>query len=137
LEEVAFIRWKDLLTFPDDVPEGWEGFAAVRVGLGMFGDEILYILNAPSCQAGSVLAIGRDLAGPGGHGPFRLESSLVLAQSFTEWLVHLERWGWVEYAVAGWEAPSDPQEIARYYRALNPYMNVDGPNGGAVVDGGA
>jgi len=124
LDEVDLIRWKDLLTLPDEVPPGWEGFAAVRLGLGMFGDEIVYVLNAPSCPPGSVLAIGRDLAGPGGDGPFSLESSLVLAASFTDWLAHLERWGWVEYAVAGWEAPPDPQEVGRYYLALNPAINV-------------
>jgi hypothetical protein len=31
-----------------DVPEGWESFAAFRVGRGMFFDEILYVLDAPS-----------------------------------------------------------------------------------------
>jgi hypothetical protein len=124
LEEVALIRWKDFCTPSDDVPEGWEGFTALRIGVGMFGDEILYVLNAPSCPLGSVLAIGRDLAGPGGVGPFSLESSLVLAASFPEWLAHLERWGWVEYAVAGWEAPTDRQAVEQYYLALNPNMNV-------------
>jgi hypothetical protein len=122
LEEVALTRWKDIFATPDDIPEGWEEFAALRVGVGMFGDEILYVLNAPSCPLGSVLAIGHDLAGPGGDGPFRLESSLVLAEDFSGWLSHLERWGWVEYAVAGWEAPPDPQEIDRYYCAFNPGM---------------
>jgi hypothetical protein len=82
----------------------------------------------PADPPGSVLAIGRDLAGPGGDGPFCLESSLVLAESFSGWLVHLEQWGWVEYAVAGWEAPPDPQEIVRYYHPLNPGMNTGGPS---------
>jgi hypothetical protein len=131
LDEVALLRWKDLFTLEDGVPEGWEGFAAVRIGMGMFGDQILYILTAPSCPPGSVLAIGRDLAGPGGDGPFRMESTLVLAESFPGWLAHLERWGWVEYAVAGWEAPPDPQEINRYYLALNPGLNVGGAEPGA------
>jgi hypothetical protein len=133
LDEVALVRWNDLFTLPDDVskgpddvPPGWEGFAAVRVGLGMFGDQILYVLDAPSCPPGSVLAIGRDLGGPGGDGPFSLERTLVLARSFPEWLAHLEQWGWVEYAVAGWEPPPEPKEIERYYRALNPGPNVAG-----------
>jgi hypothetical protein len=121
LNEVALIRWNGLLILPGDVPKGREGFAAVRVGVGMFSDEIVYVLHAPSCPPGSVLAIGRDLAGPGGDGPFSLESTLVLAASFPGWLVHLERWGWVEYAVAGWEAPP---EVVQYYLALNPNMNV-------------
>jgi hypothetical protein len=124
LEELALLRSNDLFTLEDGVPEGWEGFAAVRVGVGMFGDQILYVIHAPSCPPGSILAIGRDLAGPGGDGPFRMASTLVLAESFPGWLAHLERWGWVEYAVAGWVAPPDPQAITRYYLALNPGMNV-------------
>jgi hypothetical protein len=76
----------------------------------------------PSCPPGSVLAIGRDLAGPGGDGPFRMESTLVLAASFPEWLTHLERWGWVECALGGVEhvSVSQEQEVFRYYLALNP-----------------
>jgi hypothetical protein len=70
------------------------------------------------------LAIGRDVAGPGGDGPYALESSLVLAASFPDWLAHLERWGWVEHAVAGWEAQVNIQEIDRYYLALNPRINL-------------
>jgi hypothetical protein len=123
LEEAVRVGWNDLRVVCD-APEGWERFAAFRVGMGMFGDEIVYVLDAPSCPAGSILALGRDLAGPGGRGPFSLESSLVLATSFPGWLAHLERWGWVEYAVAGWEAPPEPQEVAQYYLALNPSMNV-------------
>jgi len=125
LEEVAQVGWNDL--WPAcGAPEGWERFAAFRVGMGMFGDTIVYVLNAPSCPTGSILALGRDLAGPGGVGPFSLESSLVLATSFPAWLAHLGRWGWVEHAVAGWEAPPDPQEVVQYYLALNPSMNVGG-----------
>jgi len=121
LEEVAHIRWKDLFTTSDDIPEGWKGFTALRIGVGIFGDEILYVLNAPSCPLGSVLAIGRDLAGPGGDGPFRMESTLVLAASFPEWLTHLERWGWVEHALGAFERSSESQqEVFQYYLALNP-----------------
>jgi hypothetical protein len=123
LEEVARVGWNDL-GLVGDAPEGWAGLAAFRVGMGMFGDEIVYVLDAPSCPPGSILALGRDLAGPGGVGPFSLGSSLVLAASFPEWLAHLERWGWVGYAVAGWEAPTDRQAVKQYYLALNPDMNV-------------
>jgi hypothetical protein len=123
LDEVTRVGWKDLLVV-SDVPEGWERFAAFRIGRGMFFDDIVYVLEAPSCPPGSILAIGRDLCGPGGDGPFRLESSLVLAATFPAWLAHLERWGWVEYAVAGWEPPPEPQEIDQYYRALNPGLGA-------------
>lgn len=124
LEEVTLVGCKDLFKPSDDFPEGWEGFSALFIGVGMFGDQILYILNAPSCPPGSVLAIGRDLAGPGGDGPFRLESTLVLAASFPEWLTHLERWGWVEGALGVVEelSESQEQEINRYYDTLNPHI---------------
>lgn len=122
LDEVARIGWKDLEV--GHIPEGWEEFDAFRIGIGMFFVWIVYVLKAPSCPPGSILAIGADVAGPGGNGPYALESSLVLATSFTDWLAHLEQWGWVEYAVAGWEPPPDPQEIARYYLALNPESNL-------------
>jgi hypothetical protein len=133
LDEVARIRWKDLgLPGADEVPEGWEGFAAFRVGMGMFFEEIVYVLDAPSCPPGSVLAIGRDVCGPGGEGPYALESSLVLAASFPDWLAHLERWGWVESAVAGCGDLSEcqQQELRQYYLALNPGMNVGGASQG-------
>jgi len=133
LDEVTRGGWKDL-RLVGDVPEGWERFAAFRVGRGMFFDEIVYVLDAPSCPRGSILAIGRDLAGPGGVGPFRLEGSLVLAESFAGWLAHLERWGWVEYAVACWDAPPDQQEIEQYYLALNPGLNVGGAEQSAEAD---
>lgn len=119
LDEVTLVRWDGLLT-GSPTPEGWEGFAAFRIGMGMFFDEILCVLAAPSCPPGAVLAVGYDLGGPGGDGPFRLEGSLVLAASFPAWLSHLEQWGWVEYAVAGWDPPPEPGEIQHYYRALNP-----------------
>src|SRR5262249_49077534 len=72
LAEVTRVGWNDL--FPGgDIPEGWEGFDAFLIGIGMFFDQNLYVLDAPSCPPGSILAIGRDLAGPGGTGPFSLE----------------------------------------------------------------
>ncbi len=124
LDEVTLIRWKDSYRPSDNVPEAWQGFAAWRIGVGAFGDEILYVLNAPSCPPGSILAIGRDLAGPGGDGPFRLESSLVLGANFQKWLTHLERWGWVEHAIGAADRMSESleQELFRYYLALNPHI---------------
>lgn len=125
LDEVARIGWKDLLLVCD-VPEGWERLAAFRIGMGMFFEEIVYVLDAPSCPPGSILALGGVAPGPGGRGPYALESSLVLAASFRDWLTHLERCEWVEYAVAGiGDLPErQQQELCRYYLALNPDMNV-------------
>lgn len=84
LNEVTRVGWNGLLTVAD-APEGWERFDAYRIGMRMFFDEIVYMLHAPSCPPGSILAFGRDLCGPGGDGPFRLESSLVLAATFSAW----------------------------------------------------
>jgi len=129
LDEVVRIGWKNLHTaFADEIPKAWEGFAAFRIGMGTFFEEIVYVLNAISCPSGSILEIGGLSPGPGGKGPTSLESSLVLAASFREWLIHLEHWGWVEYAVAGiGDLPEQQQqELIRYYLSLNPGMNTGG-----------
>jgi hypothetical protein len=129
LDEVDRIGWKDLLSFSasaDDVPEGWRGLAGFLIGVGTFGEEILYVLDAPCCPAGSILALGGLAPGPGGTGPYTLEQSLVLAVSFRGWLAHLERCGWVEYAVTGVRDLPEPQqeEVCQHYLALNPSMNT-------------
>lgn len=127
LMEVTRIGWMDLhIVAPGDVPEGWEGFAAIRMGMGMFFEELVYVIDAPSCPPRSILAIGGLAPGPGGSGPYALESTLVLAATFQDWLSHLEAWGWVEYAVAGIGDLSDgqQQELLQYYLRLNPGMNV-------------
>jgi hypothetical protein len=128
LDEVACVGWKELVLV-GDVPEGWEPFAAFRVGMGRFFEELLYVLEAPSCSSGSILAIGGMVPGPGGEGPASLETSLVLARRFQDWLTHLEQCGWVEYAVAGIRSvpEREQQELCRYYLALNPGMNLCSP----------
>jgi hypothetical protein len=47
-----------------------------------------------------------------------------LGATFPDWLDHLERWEWVEYAVAGWSTPPDLHELHRYYVGLNPDLKV-------------
>src|SRR5581483_10597425 len=69
LDQVSNVGWEDL--FPStDVPDGWEKFTALLVGRGMFFEEIVYVLDAPSCPPGSILAIGGSLVGVGGTGPY-------------------------------------------------------------------
>jgi hypothetical protein len=122
LEEVDRVGW-DGLEVVADVPEGWEKFAAIRIGMGVYFETIVYVLAAPSCPPGSILAIG-TMCGPAGDGPFMLDSALVLASSFTDWLIHLERWGWAEPAIAtDWDLTEQEQEQNyKYYLALNPKL---------------
>jgi hypothetical protein len=127
LDEVARIGWRDLdIIGADEVPEGWEDFDGLRIGKGVFFEEIVYVLKAPSCQPGSILAIGGLAPGPGGKSAVALDSSLVLAENFPQWLAHLERWGWVEPSVIGINdlSRAEQEEICRYYLALNPSMNL-------------
>jgi hypothetical protein len=128
LDEVARIGWRDLHFFGAEECRGWEGFAALRIGMSSYLDEIVYVLDAPCCSAGAILTIGVDVAGPGGHGPATLEPSLVLATSFTEWLRHLESTGWVEYGLVpgGIAELSEHQAVRRYYHALNPGISWGG-----------
>jgi hypothetical protein len=127
--EVTRVGWEGLNQV-GDVPEGWERFAALRVGMGMYFEEIVYVLDAPSCPPGSVLAVGTNLVGcEGGDGPFKLDGSLVLAPTFPAWLDHLKRWGWEEPVIAGMggRPKAEYQELCRYYLALNPSLNCDAP----------
>jgi hypothetical protein len=127
LDEVARVMWGDVAVA--DVPEGWEGFDAFQVGIGRFGEKIVYILDAPSCPPGSILAIGTNLVGcEGGDGPLKVDGSLVLAATFSGWLAHLERWGWTEPVIAAtWElTEQERQELHQYYFAFNPSIQRSG-----------
>lgn len=123
LDEVKGAGWSDLHLLAH-VPEGWEGFRSLRVGMGPCFEELAYVLHAPVCTPGSIVAIGGSLLSLGGQGPYVLEGTLVLAASFMDWLVHLERWGWAEPAIASaWNLTEEEwQEIYRYYLSLNPAM---------------
>lgn len=127
LGEVVRVGWNDV-GLVGDVPVSWGRFAALQIGLGMQGERIVYVLDAPSCSPGSVLAIGTYLVGvdAGGEGPDALDGSLVLAATFSGWVAHLERWGWAEPIIAGMgNLPRDQhREACRYYLALNPDMDV-------------
>ena len=128
LNEVARIGWRNV-NVPDDYP-GWEQFAAYRIGISPFLDEIVYVLSAPVCPTGFILTIGVDIAGPGGSGSATLENSLVLASSLGEWLKRLEACGWADYGLGPGDLAKLPaaeeREHRRYYQALNPKI-VWGP----------
>jgi hypothetical protein len=138
LDEVSRIGWRDLHILGTDEYPGWERFAAYRIGVGPYFDEIVYVLDAPACPTGSILAIGVDVAGPGGSGPARLEPSLVLASSFAEWLSHLEECDWIEYGLVPGELTGLPEIKQRqhraYYQALNPGISWGTTEPGIVTD---
>jgi hypothetical protein len=127
LDEVRRVAWRDLYVLgASKAPPGWETFAALRVGISSFFEEIVYVLSAPSCSRGSILALGPDYAHLGGSGPNALEGSLVLASSFGEWLAHMERMSWEEYGLTpGGIADLTPEqraEVRQYYERLNPLI---------------
>jgi hypothetical protein len=128
LEEVEKVGWSDLHVIGEyECHPGWEDFAAYRIGVSSFFDEIVYVINAPCCSAGSILTLGVDLSGPGGSGPDVLEPSVVLASSFDEWLRHLEECRWVEYGLVPGglaELPQAEQDrLRQYYLVLNPEIS--------------
>lgn len=127
LEEVERIGWSDLHVIGGSEPEeGWEQFSGYRIGTSSFFDEIVYVLDAPSCRPGSILVIGVDIYGPGGDGPSAFECSLVLAASFEEWIDRLKQANWIELGVIPGELenlqPADRQASIRYYQSLNPKL---------------
>jgi hypothetical protein len=125
LSEVKPMTWKDLHIFgKDHPPPGWENFAAYRLGMSSFFDDIMYVRSAPSCKPGSILTIGVDVSGPGGDGPQALEYSAVLACSFDSWIEHLRKMNWTEYGLVpggrGDLPVADQRLLIDYFKALNP-----------------
>ena len=124
LDEVLRIGWRDLHIFGNDPWPSWERFAAYRIGISSFFDEIVYVLDAPACPAGSILTIGVDISGPGGSGEAALKPSLILSSGLTEWLRHLERHGWMEYGLVPGSLVDlteiEQRSLRHYYQSLNP-----------------
>ncbi len=120
-------RWKGLDLY-GDVPEGWEEFDGFRIGGSCSGARIVYVLSAPNCQTGAILAIGGDLDWVGGVGPYAMGNCLVLGATFFDWLRHLEEWDWWEYGV-GYCIPelsvARRRKLRASYLALNP--NIEWP----------
>lgn len=132
LAEVCPLRWRDLRDVGDyGPPKGWEDFSAFRIGIDSFFGEITYVVNAPSCQPGSVFAIGTAMNTTGGSGAFAHDGSVVLAGSFTEWLDLLERFGWDDFGLYPDEldelSESDRIEVCQYLRSLNPLIDCYAP----------
>lgn len=126
LSEVRQIGWRDVHVLGQEDFEPWNSFHGIRIGVSMYFDEILYVLNAPCCGRGTILTIGPDISGPGGVGAEidLLEPSLVLAESFDAWLQRLEECNWEEYGIrpgALTELPSSERRTNwQHYKRLNP-----------------
>ncbi len=124
LEEVKLIQWHDLHVIGADPAPGWEKFSAWRIGISSFFDEIVYVINAPSCASNAIMTLGIDVAGPGGDGPLANESTLVLGSSFSSWLEHLKAVNWMEYGLAPGSIDDLQLEeqirLREYYHSLNP-----------------
>lgn len=128
LREVKRVGWAGLGLLWD-APAGWGTFDACLFGFGCHFERIVYVVDAPCCQPGAILAIGGQLDwGPGGTGPRSANACLVLGANLSEWLRHLEEEDWWEYAI-GFGIPSLPvehqRELRAYYLALNP--NIEWP----------
>ena len=127
--EVREVAWRDVPIFGGGNEPGWEEFRGLFLAISSFHDGIYWVRGAPCCPAGSILAFGPDVAGPGGTGDYPLEPSLVLAANFDEWLHHLEQSNWTEYGLfpgAIAELPDVEQtQLRSYYRFLNPSIRLE------------
>lgn len=127
LDEVVRIGWSDVHILGAEPLDGWESFDGYRIGIGMFFDEIVYVINAPVCTPGSILALGVDVAGPGGIGEYTIEPSLVLAETFSEWIDRLERCKFVEYGLCPGglsELVQDKElQLRLNFKRLNPLIS--------------
>ncbi len=127
LVEAAPVVMHDLHLY-DDFPlnGGWDRFTGIRIGLGCFFEELIYVTQAPVCQPGSIMAFGSDgIEGPGGIGcDDDPEMSLVLAASFGEWIARLRIDNWDEIGLVPGELDRLPAERAAQLRTrlaeLNP-----------------
>lgn len=124
-DEVTRVGWKNISNA--DPPKGWGAFTGFQIGMGSYFTKILYVLTAPTCPAGSILAIGTYLVGWAREDgdPDAIDGAVVVAPSFPAWLAHLERWEWDEpvcVGVGGYPRP-EWEELRRYYLAFNPNMD--------------
>ncbi len=92
----------------------------------MFFEEIIYVLNAPICMAGSIMVVGGQTIGPGGFGPFILERTLIVASTFSHWIARLKKSQWIEPCISGLGdySEKDQQQIIQFYIEMNPSMIV-------------
>jgi len=128
LEEAIRISCSELDLLGGEVLEGWESFSAIRLGMSPFFDEIVSVIEAPCCDAGSIMVFGGDIYGPGGKGEYAFECSLVLASSLSEWLDRIAKYDWNDPGLypgefeAGGRLEDQRSELVQYYKKLNPQI---------------
>jgi hypothetical protein len=132
LRDLRLAKLKELKKVgPDSIgvasAEAWATFQGISIGAGAYGDAVCYVLSAPVAPAGSIMAFGSDVAGPGGAGPAQLQWSLVLAANFDSWIARLREDGWQEYGLQPGAIPELPEKRAkalkRLFRSLNPAIS--------------
>ncbi|GIW81422.1 MAG: hypothetical protein KatS3mg105_3229 [Gemmatales bacterium] len=122
LHDVRHVRAKDILVLRDQ-PD-WKYFSGIQIAISRYGDSVVYVCLAPTCNSGAIMLLGPDVAGPGGWGPYKWDPTLVLAPSFGEWLKHLRRSKWCEYGVVPGSIqelpPEEGERLCAYFHKLNP-----------------
>ena len=124
-EDLRIVSWNDLHVLGGDpIPDGWQNFRAILIGVGAFFEEYLYVLESGVFKKGSILAMGISVIGPGGTGRYIIEPSLLLAKSFSEWLSSLERCNWIEVGLHSGEVNGKAAQMRMNdLKAMNPHWN--------------
>jgi hypothetical protein len=133
LDDVSEVGLRDLHLFENfPLNAAWAGFSAIRIGVGMFFDEIVYVVRSPVCPPASIMAFGADVFGPGGEGDDENDpcGSVVLARSFGEWMDRLKTDGWKELGLVPGVLARLPIERAtklrKRFAELNPRCDWSG-----------
>jgi hypothetical protein len=130
LDEIVRVNLHDIgfqvNLLSDDLQAEWSKFSGFVIARDTFGEEIVDVTFAPSCEAGAIMVLGGDVSGPGGVGPHAWDATLVLARSFDSWLAHLERWQGIDYGIipgAIKDLPvTDQEELSKHFLELNPQI---------------
>lgn len=97
LDDVVAIKARHVIGIARE-PE-WRDFSGLEIGRSAFGDQIIFVQNAPSAAPGSIMAFGMDVFGPGGDGDAAIEGSILLAGGFTRWIKRLREDEWQDYGL--------------------------------------
>lgn len=127
LDQVIPVRWCDLHIFGRHAVVGWESFSGHRIGTSICFEEIILVESSPVCAAGSIIAFGVEVAGPGGDGPNTLDGTLVLDTDFTSWLKRMAQDNWTDYGLFPGALKDVPTARAttlkQHFKRLNPKIS--------------